>query len=105
MSRFAVLLCLLAAIGCADPSTGIVATCPPDSSLTYEGFGQLMIEEHCLECHAGNEAPRLDTIESVRTHARTIMHEAVETTKMPEGRGMTLEQREALGEWLACGAP
>ena len=105
MSRLAVFL-ILAAIGCADKSTGIVASCPPEgSTLTYDGFGQFVIEEHCLECHSGKESPRLDTLDEVRRVRQSIIHEAVETSNMPEGSGMTLEQREALGEWLACGAP
>jgi hypothetical protein len=107
MSRFAGISILFAA--CAgNSSTGIdtaALTCPPDSTLTYETYGQVAIEEHCLSCHAGKENPRLGTVEEIRANKAAIMREAVATTNMPDSGGMVLAERELLGEWLACGAP
>jgi uncharacterized membrane protein len=107
MFRVIALCCVLAA--CAtDSSTGIdVATleCPPDSALTYESFGQLAIADHCLSCHAGKQSPRLGTVEEVRAHKSAILDQAVASTSMPQGGDMLLEERQLLGEWLACGAP
>jgi uncharacterized membrane protein len=107
MFRVIALSCVFAACT-SDSSTGIdVATieCPPDSTLSYESFGQLAIQDHCLACHAGKENPRLGTVEEVRANKSAILHQAVGSTNMPEGGGMTLEERQLLGEWLACGAP
>lgn len=107
MFRCAIIAIALAA--CAtDSSTGIdtsTLTCPPDSTLRYENFGQLAIEQHCLSCHAGKESPRLGTVEEIRTHKSAILNAAVASTSMPKGDDMLLEEREMLGEWLACGAP
>jgi uncharacterized membrane protein len=107
MSRFAVLACLVAACS-SDSSTGIdtsTLTCPPDSQLTYEGYGKLVIEEQCLSCHASKERPFLNTLEDVRKNRTAILSAAVASTSMPQDNDMLLEQREILGEWLVCGAP
>src|SRR5687767_10116976 len=107
MFRFAA-ICFLFAACAADSSTGIdtaALTCPPDSTLTYETYGQVAIQEHCLSCHAGKESPRLGTVEEIRANKAAIMREAVATTSMPDSGGMLLDERELLGEWLACGAP
>jgi uncharacterized membrane protein len=93
---------------CADSSTGIdtaALTCPPDSTLTYQSFGEPLIADRCLSCHASRESPRLTSVEQIRANSAAIMESAVGTSKMPEGIGMSLEERELLGEWLACGAP
>jgi uncharacterized membrane protein len=107
MFRFAA-ICLLSAACANDSSTGIdtaALTCPPDSTLTYGTYGQVTIEENCLSCHAGKENPRLVTVEEIRANKAAIMREAVASTNMPDSSGMLLEERELLGEWLACGAP
>jgi hypothetical protein len=94
--------------GGGGSSTGIdVSTlaCPPESTLTYESYGQLVIEEQCLGCHAGNESPRLDSVEAIRANKNAILREAIASTAMPEGGDMTIEERQTLGEWLACDAP
>lgn len=108
MFRCTVLCFLLAACGTGASSTGIdtaTLTCPTDSTLTYETYGQLAIEEHCLSCHTTKESPRLDTVEAIRTNKGAILRDAVASTTMPREGDMTLEERQALGEWLACGAP
>jgi hypothetical protein len=108
MFRCTAICFLLVACGGGASSTGIdtsTLTCPPDSTLTYATYGRLAMQDHCLACHAGKESPRLDTVEQIRTHAQVILSEAVATTAMPENGDMTLEEREMLGEWLACGAP
>lgn len=107
MIRAAMICCVLAACA-SDTSTGIdtaTLTCPPESALTYESFGQLAIEEHCLSCHAGKENPRLGTVEEIRANKAAILRAAVASTNMPDGGDMLLGDRQLLGEWLACGAP
>lgn len=101
-------VCLLLAACSGAPSTGIDTSalmCPPDSTLTYETYGRAVIADQCLSCHAGKESPRLDTVESVRSHTSAILDEAVAKTAMPADSDMTIEERCMLGEWLACGAP
>ena len=101
-------ICLIFAACGAAASTGIdISTleCPPTSALTYEDYGQLVIEDNCLSCHAGNESPRLGTVEEIRANKDAILREAVASTAMPDNADMTLEERQVLGEWLACGAP
>lgn len=100
-------LCLLFA-ACGAESTGIDVSaleCPPDSTLTYETFGQTFIETNCLSCHASRERPRLGTVEEIRANMDDLLQETVATKAMPEDRDIDLEDRRLLGEWLACGAP
>lgn len=47
----------------------------------------------------------LTTQADLKAHASTILDVAVYTDAMPESSGMTLTEREKLGEWIACGAP
>lgn len=107
MMKLVVALALFGA--CGGPSgspTGIEnATCPTGSALTYENFGETFMQDNCLECHKGKESPSLTTQASILANTADILDLAVYTDAMPEGTGMTIEEREALGEWLACGAP
>ena len=101
--------CVLILAACAtDSSTGIdtsTLTCPPESTLRYETYGKLAIEQNCLSCHATKEKPRLNTVEEIRANRHAILGAAVGSTRMPEDSDMPLQDRELLGEWLACGAP
>jgi uncharacterized membrane protein len=108
MSRSVLFACLFFGACTSASSTGIdISTleCPPDSTLTYETFGAPAIEHHCLSCHATKERPTLVTLDQVRANKQSILSAAVASTSMPEGSDMLLEERELLGEWLACGAP
>lgn len=90
-------------------STG--STCPSDSTLTYDNFGQEFMQAHCLACHAdgGPESPKLSTLAEVRAHIGEVDRAAAAgpnavNTYMPEGGSVPDEERRKLGEWLACGA-
>jgi mono/diheme cytochrome c family protein len=99
--------------GCGDEAgeaTG--STCPSDSTLSYETFGQDFFETNCLACHGskGPESPKLDTLEKIRANSTAIDEQAAAgpsgvNTNMPEGGSVTEAERRKLGEWLACGAP
>ena len=104
----AILISILLGACTTASSTGIdISTleCPPDSTLTYENFGEPAIDYHCLSCHATKERPTLITLDQVRANKQAILREAVATTSMPDGEDMLLDDRQRLGEWLACGAP
>jgi uncharacterized membrane protein len=99
---------LIFAACATDSSTGIdtsTLTCPPDSTLRYETYGKIAIETHCLSCHATKDKPRLNTVEEIRVNRNAILGAAVGSTRMPASDDMLLQDRELLGEWLACGAP
>jgi hypothetical protein len=101
------------------PPTGSV--CPDDSELTYENFGQQFMEDYCTRCHSRDlEGPErmnapeghdFDWVDGVRFVADHIDQyaaagpEATNLTMPPSEPRPTLEEREMLGEWLACGAP
>src|SRR5215468_3620050 len=106
MSRLAVLAWVLAACG-PQPSglTPSDITCPPDSTLSYENFGKLVIADNCLTCHGGKQNPRLDTQEAVQDNTQATIDATVISTKMPKGSTMVTDERQLLGEWLSCGAP
>lgn len=90
--------------------------CPPDSFLTYESFGGPFIYSYCSGCHSKDlpegmrqDAPigsDFDTLESTRAWADRIWARAADhNLTMPPIGGPDDDEREMLGEWLACGAP
>ena len=99
--------------GCGDDegeATG--STCPDDSSLTYESFGQAFFQKNCLACHGagGPESPKLDTLAKIQANSSLIDKVAAAgpngvNTVMPESGSVDTAEREKLGQWLACGAP
>jgi uncharacterized membrane protein len=67
---------------------------------------QPIVEQRCATCHSGASAPlgvRLETEEQIRARADDIERQAVQTSAMPPGNatGMTEEERELLGAWIA----
>lgn len=103
-----VLLSVLVSACATNPSSGIASsdvTCPPDSTLTYENFGSTFIADNCLSCHTSQQRPTLVNLATVKANSAAIISAAVTSTKMPSNSGMPIEERQMLGEWLACGAP
>lgn len=103
------LSCLACGGGLGDP-TG--SSCPDDSTLTYDTFGQAFIQTNCLSCHgsARPESPKLDTREQIEANRDAIDRAAAAgpdavNTYMPDGGSVAEAERRKLGEWLACGAP
>ena len=95
--------------GCASsPSTGIASadvTCPTDSTLTYDNFGSAFLADNCLSCHRAQQRPTLTTQPAVQANTAAIIRVAVTGAKMPSNGSLSTEERQLLGEWLACGAP
>ncbi|MGH3079338.1 MAG: urate hydroxylase PuuD [Gaiellaceae bacterium] len=65
-----------------------------------------VIAERCAPCHSGASAPlgvRFETREQIEARAVDIRRMVVETRAMPPGNttGMTEEERELLGAWIA----
>ena len=101
---------LLVAVAMA-PRTPSGTTVPPFADV------QRIVEARCAACHA--ETPRqpgfatapkgvlLDTPERIHAQASAIQLQAVTTRAMPIGNltGMTDAERQALGAWIAAGAP
>lgn len=101
------------------PASG--ATCPENSSLTWDSFGKGFMEKYCTRCHASSlsgaarqGAPsdhNFESTELVRMQSEHIDGEAAAgpdsvNTSMPIGSPTpTEDERKQLGEWLACGAP
>ncbi len=95
--------------------------CPEISTLTYGTFGQKFMEDYCTRCHssqlsgaARNGAPAyhdFDTVGGVRSVADHIDQTAAigpgaaNMSMPPDGKKPTQQEREALAEWIACGAP
>ena len=108
MKRFIFVLGALSACTSGSSPSGITQqslTCPPDSTLTYDNFGESFIADNCLSCHTKNDQPHLTSVDAVRSHAAKIISAAVTSTSMPRGSNMTDDERSMLGEWLTCGAP
>lgn len=105
------ILALLFPLGCGDglgDPTG--STCPTDSTLTYENFGQSFFSNNCLRCHASTETPHFNTQQEIQAEIEEIDRAAASgpngtNTFMPEDKDIPEADRKKLGEWLACGAP
>jgi uncharacterized membrane protein len=94
------------------------STCPPESTLTYENFGQPFMEMYCTRCHssaltgeARQDAPlyhdfdSLDGVLAVAVHVdgNAAAGPAATNELMPIGAPTpTTDERRQLGEWLAC---
>lgn len=105
-----VLLANLAAACSSDSGQATGSTCPVDSTLTYENFGQAFMTSYCLSCHTNREQPMLTTLSAIQAHIDDIDRVAAAgpdatNTVMPEDGSVPAAERQKLGEWLACGAP
>ena len=76
------------------------------------GFAQVepVLTARCAGCHTVNRPPRaiaLNSFESIRAASGRIKAVAVDTHVMPLGNatGMTAEERQLLGSWIAAGSP
>jgi len=104
------------------PLTG--AKCPSTgSTLTYENFAKQFFSDYCLSCHsekvsgaARNGAPadhNFDTfadIDLLHMHIDQLAGSGASATntKMPPmaaAKKPSLEERQKLSEWIACGNP
>lgn len=110
------LACAALLAGCGPSEELEDAVCPEESTeLTYESFGRAFIDRYCQYCHASWVEDRrgapfeytFDDRESVAHHAEHIYaRSAGDNTSMPPGPDdPPVEERDALAEWLACGAP
>jgi uncharacterized membrane protein len=99
------------------PPTG--AAC--DQSLTYDNFGEQFMTNYCVRCHTsqltgtarqgaplGHDFDMIDTIRPVMDHIDETAGSGPDATNdsmPPDGPQPTLEEREMLAAWIACGAP
>ena len=121
--RLGALAAMLAATACTTtlelrPSG---ATCPNDSTLTYENFGAPFMTSYCTQCHSSTLAPDqrmgaplfhdFDTLEGIMAFTQHIDEtaaagpKAINTLMPMYDPKPTLDERYQLGEWLACGTP
>ncbi len=97
------------------------AKCPEVSTLTYGTFGEAFMTKYCTRCHsseltgaARNGATAyhdFDTVGGIRSVSEHIDQTAAagpaitNISMPPDGAKPTEEERQKLGEWIACGAP
>jgi hypothetical protein len=128
------LLAATSVLGCggeSDPHAGHAthgaqsgAVCPEGSELSYESFGAAFLTRYCVDCHSSARLPTeregapfgtdYDTLDALT--ASGIEHvdyvaavgPAHANHFMPPqtfGPQPTEQERQALGQWIACGAP
>ncbi|HKU39830.1 MAG TPA: hypothetical protein VJR89_16840 [Polyangiales bacterium] len=105
-----------------DPITDLSsgAECAGGSELGYASFGRDFVDKYCLSCHtetlmgAARMAPEgrdFDDVEGIRKWAHQIDSFAAagpkgtHSTMPPSAPFPTMQERQKLGEWLACGVP
>lgn len=112
--------------GCCAGETSVLGPatetqCPPTSTLTYANFGEEFMTTYCTRCHSSTlsgearmGAPAFhdfDTLEGIIGVANHIDETAASgpaatNDSMPiDGIQPTLEERQQLAEWIACGNP
>lgn len=122
-SSRASLFALVVLFGCHEHGDPTGSTCPPDSTLTYETFGQDFMEQYCTSCHAkdlqgserngATEDHDFETLARIRAVGAEHIDvcaaagpKATNTIMPPEGEPQPTEaERKQLGEWLACRMP
>jgi hypothetical protein len=106
-----------------DPSKPIGtpsgATCPDGNTLTYDTFGKPFMDKYCVRCHStklktdvermfappGHDFDVFEGIIGVAEHVDQYAAagpDKVNTMMPPSGAKPTMEEREQLGQWLAC---
>jgi hypothetical protein len=95
------------------------ATCPQDNKPTYDTFGKAFMEDYCVRCHSsklkgdtarngspvGHDFDLLPGILPVAEHIDEYAAagpDSVNTRMPPNGDKPSMEERELLGQWLAC---
>lgn len=100
------------------------ARCPSDSPLDYESFGAAFLTRYCVACHSSELSPgeRSGAPFGADYDTRAVLldsgveHVDYVAAAGPDGENDFMppadfaaqpsrREREALGEWLACGAP
>ena len=101
-----------------EEGTPTGATCPSNSTVTYDGFIKGFMQSYCTRCHSStlmgdarqgaplghdfdSEAGILLVGEHVDEHAGSGPN-ATNEIMPPDGAKPTKEEREKLSEWLAC---
>ena len=119
-SVLAALASLALSAGCSSTTTGASgATCPSNSTLTYDTFGKAFMASYCTKCHTSGSGADADAVKSggsyddlasIKAHKTAIDSEAAGgatqiNNDMPESGNPTPTdaERKQLGEWIACG--
>lgn len=103
---------LILPVACGQNSLGDAtgSSCPSNSTLSYENFGQAFFDTNCNACHGKTQSPSFGTQAEIRANASAIDRAAASgpnatNTYMPTDGDVSDSDRKKLGEWLACGAP
>lgn len=114
--------------GCCSDEPSVLGpatetTCPPtNTTLTYNNFGKMFMESYCTKCHDENKsgeqrqgAPKYHDLDTLIGIMRVADHidqtaasgpSATNTSMPPKGNpAPSLEERQMLAEWIACGMP
>lgn len=109
-------LILATVLGCGAHDTIDEHPCPSGgTTLTYDNFGKGFLDRWCQECHGEKASPRngappdyvFGSREEASAHKDRIFAKAAgDNMSMPPGTGgPSLDERQKLADWLACGAP
>jgi len=93
---------------CDSGSTGAPtkAVCDQTLELTWDTFGQDFLQTYCVRCHQSFN--NLGTVQgrSAAIDSAAGAGPAAHNTYMPEsGMRPSVEERQLLADWIACGAP
>jgi hypothetical protein len=90
--------------------------CPPDNATTYANTGAPILTSWCTPCHSSHVPANqrqhatmgvnFDTVEGIQDQLLRIYARAGDDNDtMPPIDSLSADERQRLGDWIACGAP
>ncbi len=100
----------------AGPSLIEGRACPPDNTTTYANTGAPILISWCVSCHSSHVPANqrqgatmgvnFDTVEGISEQLLRIYARAGDDNDtMPPVDSLSADERQRLGDWIACGAP
>ncbi|SEK50411.1 hypothetical protein SAMN04487910_0677 [Aquimarina amphilecti] len=87
-----------------EEESGIITEELCDPAISFTTNIKPIIDNNCIRCHGGNQAPDLRTYENIRNNSERIRTEVVVNRTMPLGGSLSNDQIELVRCWIENGA-
>ncbi|WP_405206684.1 cytochrome c [Aquimarina sp. LLG6339-5] len=86
-----------------EEESGIISEELCDPAISFSTDIKSIIDNNCISCHGGNQAPDLRTYESINNNSERVRTQVVNRT-MPLGGSLSNDQIELIRCWIENGA-